>query len=407
MSAGGSIIGFDEALAMVLTHARALARPNAESRALVAARGAVLAAPIKTDRDLPPFDRSTRDGYAVKALDLLYGDAVRVVGTIRAGEAWTGKPLDLSEAIEIMTGAPLPAGADAVVMVEHVYEQEGRIRLREGGSCSEGMNVVRAGSEAKRGDELLAVGSLLGPAQLALAAACGAAAVSVYERPRVAILTTGDELVELSALPLPQQLRNSNAWLLKELVEQSGGETVVLQHAHDERGEIDAGIRAAAGCELLVVSGGVSAGRYDFVEEALAAAGAEFYFTGVRMQPGRPVVFGRMKSGQYVFGLPGNPVSTHVTFLTLVRTLLTAMAGMDARGPRTVTVKLAADAKGKAGMTQFLPAVMESGAVRVLASKGSGDMVTDARADGYVVLPESVEHVPAGGAVQVLLCEFC
>jgi molybdopterin molybdotransferase len=220
-------------------------------------------------------------------------------------------------------------------------------------------------------------------------------------------MTTGDEVVGVEAEPLPQQIRNSNAVLLAALVEASGGEAVVLAHAGDNREAIAAGIRAGRECELLLVSGGVSAGRYDLVEEVLADAGAEFFFTGVRMQPGRPVVFGRMRGGQYFFGLPGNPVSTHVTFLTLVRTLLRAMCGTEPRGPRMVTARLGEEVRVQAGLTRFLPARWVDGEARLIATQGSGDMAADALADGYVVVAEDVEHLAAGSAVRMLLREFC
>lgn len=407
MTGGGTMVGFNEAVAMVLHEARGMARPRAQSVLLREARGRVLAAAIMADRAMPAFDRATRDGYAVRAADCGDLATLRVVGTVRAGEMWRGAAVGAGEAIEIMTGAPLPEGADAVVMVEHVEQQDGGVRLRAGKSASEGLHVVRAGSEAWAGQELMAAGTEMGPAQMALAAAVGAAEVRVYERPRVGILTTGDEVVGVGARPRVEQIRNSNAALLAALVEQSGGEAVVLEHARDEREAIAAGIRAAAGCEMLVVSGGVSAGQYDLVEEELERAGAKFFFTGVRMQPGRPVVFGRMASGQYVFGLPGNPVSTHVTFLTLVRPLLRAMCGMEMCAARMVMARMGEEMRGRAGLTRFLPAKLDDGMARLIATQGSGDMAADARADGYVVVAEDVERIETGDVVKMLLGEIC
>jgi len=409
-----SLLDFDDALALVMRHATALApllAPlDAERVALGVARGRVLAEPLAADRDQPPFDRSTRDGFAVRAAELNAG-AVAVAGSLRAGEVWAHGPLGTGSAIEIMTGAPVPAGADAVVMLEHVANSGGRIALADGHSLMPGENIVPTGSEARHGQILLAAGERLDPSGIALAAACGTAQLAVYRKPRVAIIATGDELVEVEKQPLPHQIRNSNSYALAALVEEAVGEPLRLPITADTRESLAARIQAAQDCDLLLLSGGVSAGKHDLVEDALAAEGAEFFFTGVRMQPGKPVVFGRLpaaknRRAQYFFGLPGNPVSTEVTFLVFARTLLTALGG-SVQPPRFVAAQLAEDVRRKAGLTRFLPGVLTHAlaqpAVRVIATQGSGDLAANARANCYVVMPPQYDDLQAGTNVTVLL----
>src|SRR5207302_1142078 len=303
------VVGFDEALAMVLTRAADLAMPATEQVPLLTAEDRVLATGISADRDQPPFDRSTRDGFAVRAAD--FGDAqLKVVGKIRAGEQWLGQALERGAAIGIMTGAPIPDGADAVVMVEHVEHADGTIRRLGERTIRSGENIVRRGSEARAGQVVLPAGTQIKSAEIALAAACGSAALTVFRRPKLGIVATGDELVEIDAVPEPQQIRNSNSYGLASLVARAGGEAVRLPIAPDRRAELEETMRSARRCDLMLLSGGVSMGEYDLVEEVLERLGAEFFFTGVRMQPGKPVVFGRLPAAdgfpaQFFFGLPG------------------------------------------------------------------------------------------------------
>jgi len=405
------LLEFEEALAVVQRHASAMAPPPVESVPLAEARGRVLAAAIAADRDQPPFHRSTRDGFAVRAAELQAG-ALAVAGTIHAGEQWVGGALQSGSAIEIMTGAPVPAGADAVVMVEHTCTVGARIALAEGRAIAAGENIVPAGSEARAGEMLLAPGRRLGAAEIALAASCGAASVSVYRRPRVAILATGDELVEPAATPLPHQIRNSNSYALAALVEDAGGEAVRLPTAADTRTALDAAVHGALDCDLLLLSGGVSAGKRDLVEPALAALGAEFLFTGVLMQPGKPVVFGRVpprgqRREQFFFGLPGNPVSTQVTFLAFAQCMIAALSGAADGAPRFVQAQLAEEVQVKPGLTRFLPAILTHDLrrpqVQIIASQGSGDLAANARANCYAVFPEGSSTVGAGRSITVLL----
>jgi len=396
------VLEFDDALAVVMRHAASVVAPEMERCALQSARGRVLAEPIHADRDQPPFDRATRDGYAVRAGELSNG-AVKIIGSLRAGEAWTGGAIARCNSIEIMTGAAVPADVDAVVMLEHVTAADGRISLAQGRSVSAGENIVPRGSEAKRGDELLTEGTRLGAAEIGLAAACGAAELTIHRRPRVGIVATGDELVTLDSEPMEHQIRDSNSYTLAAMVEVAGGEAVRLPAAADTRESLHGAIESARGCDLLIFAGGVSAGRHDLVEDALAEAGAEFHFTGVRMQPGRPVVFGSLRGGPYFFGLPGNPGSAMVTFAVFARTLLRAMCGEGAQPLPLVESRLTESVRVNPGLTRFLPAVVRDAEVKVIATQGSGDMAAHARANCYVLLDAASSGAEAGESVKILL----
>jgi molybdopterin molybdotransferase len=410
MNQSGGVVGFEEALKIVLDHGGGLSTPPVESLPLLDCVNRVLAEAVRADRDQPPFDRSTRDGFAVRAAECGSGD-LRIAGQVRAGEQWKGT-LEPGAAIEIMTGAPVPDGADAVVMVEHVDRTDERIRPAAGRTIRRGDNIVPRGSEARAGQSVLPAGTVIEGAEVALAAACGRSHIGVYRRPQVAIVSTGDELVEIDATPELQQIRNSNSYGLAALVTEAGGEAVRLRIVRDQRAELLETIGTARRSDLMLLSGGVSMGKYDLVEEVLGTLGAEFFFTGVRMQPGKPVVFGRLpaKDGnpaQYFFGLPGNPVSTQVTFHCFVEPLLRAMQGVKVQGPRFAQATLAEDAASKAGLMQVLPARMETvnlrPEVRLVPWQGSGDLTANARANCYAVLPPDKERFTAGDVITVLL----
>ena len=410
-AAAAGVVGFDEALKVVLAHAANVAMPATEQISLLASEDRVLAKAVHADRDQPPFDRSTRDGFAVRAAD--FGDGpLKVAGQIRAGEQWQGSALEPGAAIGIMTGAPIPEGADAVVMVEHVERADGAIRSVGGRTIRSGENIVRRGSEARVSQVVLPVGTLIGGAEIALAAACGSSALTVFSKPKVAIVATGDELVEIDDVPEPQQIRNSNSYGLASLVARAGGEAVRLPIAPDRRTELEEIIRSARQCDLMLLSGGVSMGEYDLVEEVLQMLGAEFFFTGVKMQPGKPVVFGRLPAAdgfpaQFFFGLPGNPVSTQVTFHCFVEPLLRVMAGAAVQGPRFAQATLAEDATGNPGLMRVLPARLTTDRmrpeVRLVSWQGSGDLAANARANCYAVLPPEKERFAAGDVITILL----
>ena len=402
------VLRFEQALDEVLTHARLLgAERRVETVGLLAGAGRVLAAAVVADRDQPPFDRATRDGYAVRAGER----ELRVVGLVRAGERWLGKAIGKGEAVEIMTGAPVPAGSDAVVMVEHTALADGLLCVEDGRALRVGVNVVPRGAEARAGNVVLPAGRLLGAAEIGVAASCGMAQVKVFARPKVAIVATGDELVELDEPMEDWQIRNSNSYALAALVEAAGGVGERLAIARDTLGELRAQVAEGREADLLLLSGGVSMGKYDLVEQVLREFRAEFFFTGALIQPGKPIVFGRLRKQNgdwtYFFGLPGNPVSAQVCFHLFVAPMLRALAGRAEITPVFVEARLAEDVRGGARVTRFLPAEIAGGwdgvAVRVVGWQGSGDVVANARGNGYVVLPAGVEHFPVGLTVRVLL----
>jgi molybdopterin molybdotransferase len=382
-----------------------------EELPLLDSAGRILAQPIRADRDQPPFDRSTRDGFAVHAKDFSSGNWLRIAGQVRAGEVWTGRPLASGEAIEIMTGAPVPAGADAVAMVEHVELGEG-VRALAGRSLRPGENIVPQGLEARLGDVVVAAGSAIGAAEIALAATAGLSELAVCAKPSVAIVATGDELVELRETPDSRQIRNSNSYALAALVAAAGGLPDRLATARDVREELLTRIAEARQHDVILFSGGVSMGKYDLVEEVLAELGAEFFFTGVKMQPGKPVVFGRLPlrdgaPARYFFGLPGNPISTQVTFHCFVEPFLRTILGEFAPSPRFVRATLAQDVEGNPGLTRFLPARLVSDirqpSVRLVGWQGSGDLAANARANCYAVFPPDRSEFRAGEVIPVLL----
>jgi molybdopterin molybdotransferase len=408
------IVSFDEALEIVLAQAKLIKPQAVEAVALVESTGRVLATSLMADRDQPPFNRSTRDGYAVRAEDAMSGATLTVAGQVQAGGHWD-EGLIPGQAIEIMTGAPVPPGADAVVMLEHVEESRDTtraIRLSDGRRIATGENIVPRGSEAREGDVVLHAGTELEPAAVALAAACGAATVEVFRKPKVSILATGDELVDVMKTPGPQQIRNSNSYGLAALVSRAGGVPLRLPVAEDRREELERSIRSARGADLMLLTGGVSMGKYDLVEEVLLSLGGTFFFTGAKMQPGKPVVFGKLpeKDGMpevYFFGLPGNPVSSQVTFTCFAEPLLRAIRGGGLEGPRFVQATLTDEAAGKPGLTRLLPARLTSNRVRpevkLVVWQGSGDMAANARANCYAVLPGETERFRPGDVITVLL----
>ena len=423
---------YEEAAAQVAAYAGQLSRhrPSVERVELGRAPGRVLARPLCADRDQPPFARSTRDGFACRAIEAAAHIPLAVAGTTRAGDAPAGL-LPPGSAWEIMTGAPVPPGADAVLMLEHVEAAKGQIKLASKRTIAAGENIVAQGAQARKGDELLPAGTQISVAQLALAAACGHSALEVFNRPRVAILTTGDELVPIKSTPAPGQIRNSNGPMLAAMVVASGGEPWLLPTASDNARALDTALAQASEADLLLITGGVSAGKFDLVEPALARAGARFQFTGVRIQPGKPLVFGEMPryrnasnaNGKVTasaappertlpfFGLPGNPVSSAVTFLLFGAPVLSALSGSLEIGPRFALARLAPGThkNEKAGLTRFLPAKCTFGArgelpeVALVAWQGSGDLAAMAQSNCFLVVPEEPHHHESGGMVRILL----
>lgn len=393
---------FEQARSRVLQEVGQSA-PSVECVALAESSGRVLAEPVYADRDYPPFPRSARDGFAIRTADL--GGPIRVIGEVRAGAIFSGS-IGEGEAVEIMTGAPLPAGADAVLMIEHARREDHRITTDR--TLNPGDNFNPRGVEARLGSELLAAGKRIGHAEMALFAMVGRVQVPVFRKPRVAILPTGDEIVEIDQTPKEFQIRNSNAWSLAAQVARAGAIPEILPIARDHydatRALAERGLRA----DLLLVSGGVSAGKYDIVEQVLADLGTKFYFDRVLIQPGQPVVFGAVpQSGteKFFFGLPGNPLSTMVTFELFARAAIARLSGASDAPLPMLRAKLAREFHHKPGLTRFLPAELSENGTTVtpLAWHGSGDIVSIARANAFLVADADRESWAAGDDIRVLI----
>jgi molybdopterin molybdotransferase len=367
------------------------------------ALGFVLAEEVKTEREYPPFHRSTRDGYAVRAAEASAGGTLRCVSEIRAGDTVTHSLL-VGTCVQIMTGAAVPDGADAVVMIEHTSRDGDSVRFER--AAQPGQNIVPRGSEAKRGETILSPGMRLGYAELALAAQVGATQLRCACKPRVAILSTGDEMVSVDQQPGEFQIRNSNSVSLAAQVRLAGGEPVLLGNAADRIDDLREKISRGLQQDVLVLSGGVSMGKYDLVEAVLKDLGAQFYFDAVAIRPGRPAVFGKC-GDTFVFGLPGNPVSTMVTFELFVVPAIDLLNGAPARDLALVEARLGTPLNEKQGLAHFLPARVEwrgsAPEVKALPWQGSGDISALARANCFLVVAADRGQVNVGETMPILL----
>lgn len=369
-----------------------------------------LAAPVRSDVDYPPFRRAVMDGYAVRAADTAGAPVrLRITGQIEAG-AVPDRPVAPGEAVRINTGAPMPPGADAVVRVEDTdpVDEGGGVLVRR--AVEAGRFVTDRAAYVSSGDVVLTAGTRLTPVEIGAAASAGAARVTVYRQPRVAILSTGTELVEIDRQPAGAKIRNSNGYLLSALVRSAQAEAIVLGVSSDERealrSKIDDGLRT----DLLCSTGGVSMGTHDLVPEVLEACGATFRFRKMSIKPGRPTAFATGPGGTPVFALPGNPGSAFVGFELLVRPALAAMEGREV-GPRILLrATLRGSLRSTSGRTTFVPArvtiSIEGGwEASPTVWHGSGDSFGLATANALIVQPPDSAAVADGAAVSVLLLD--
>jgi molybdopterin molybdotransferase len=401
---------FTEARETVLAKVRAALKiPAVEEVALENAAGRVLAENVAADRDSPAVARSVRDGYAVRAIDL--PGQLQVIGEVRAGEKFAGT-VGPGQAVEIMTGAPIPAGADAVVMVEHTHREDGRVLTDRSAEPHQFINPQ--GCEAAAHETVLHAGKRLDYSDIAMLAAFGRSKVHIYGKPVVAIVATGDEIVEVHQTPEEFQIRNSNAWSLAVQVARAGGTPRILPVARDTVEHTRECIAEGLAADLLLLSGGVSAGKYDVVEEVLAGFGAEFFFDRVLIQPGQPLVFGHAtvayqaaghNPGKFFFGLPGNPSSTMVTFEVFARAALELLSGEEGIQLHMPFARLTRDFRHRIGLTRFLPARLSSDGSEVTPVEwhGSGDVPALTRANAYLVADPGRAEYPRGELIRVLL----
>ena len=397
------MIAIERGLEIVFAAAAERARPDrmpVESIAIVECGGRILREDIAADSDYPRFDKAIRDGFAVRSEDVSSDSipaVLQVTGESRAGLA-AGVAVGPGTCCEIMTGAPMPVGANAVVMVEHT-EPAPPSGVRILRSVREGDGLLRRAAELRRGERVLASGRKIQLADIGTLASVGLARAPVSKKPRVAIVATGDELVEVHENPGAGQIRNSNSYTLYAQVVEAGAEPVLLGIGRDNLQDLRAKIGRGLDHDLLLVSGGVSMGKYDFVEEVFAEFGVEVLFDSIAMKPGKPTVFGR-RGDTFVFGLPGNPVSTIVAFRMFVRPLIQNLLKAAEAVPGLLRARLDAPAKCDSARTAIVPALVrfdgESYRIRTAPWKGSSDLAGLSRANALIVIPRTEGSLQAG-----------
>lgn len=372
------------------------------------ALGRVLAQDVVADTDLPPFDRSQMDGYAVRAADTTSAPvSLRIVGESAAGKGWH-QQMNSGEAVRIMTGAPVPEGADSVQQVELTHELKDGTVVELLAAVEPGRSIVKQGDEIKAGEIVLRGGVTINAAMMAVLAAFGYAQVEVAKRPRVAVAATGSELVTVDEQPGQDQIRDSNNYSISAYAELTGAVVQRLPLIRDETSLLKRQIADAADSfDVVVTSGGVSMGVYDVTKNALKELGAEIFFERVALRPGKPIVFARLPGGALFFGLPGNPVSVSVTFNLFTRTAILAMQGANEPVLKQETVMLARAVKGTMDRESYLPAQLmtnDDGELVAFPLKwgGSSDFVSFALTTALVIIPAGVKSVEAGSLVKAI-----
>lgn len=382
----------------------------AESIPLAGVQGLALAEDVFSRIDSPPFDKALMDGFAVRSADLPDGSGrLRVVGRVTAGQV-AGVPVGPGEALQIMTGAPLPTGADCVARVEDC-QLDGQDVIIATRPLQDGVNISRQGSAMRSGDRVLGAGTILRPPQLAALAELGCPQVPVRRRPTLAVLATGDELVPIDQTPGPGQIRNSNETMLTSQAAQSGCAARSLGIARDIREELSARVHEGLPADILVLSGGVSAGELDLVPSELASAGVQQVFHGVHMKPGKPLWFGvrpgdASRNACYVFGLPGNPVSSMVCFELFVRSAIRRLMGISPAEPRPVSAVFEGEFAVRGDRPTYHPARLTWTAtgprVSLVPWQGSSDLRATVDANAMACLPEIERTYSTGDAMDVL-----
>lgn len=396
-----TVLEFEEARRIVIDVVRSLGlNRGTEAVPIEQAHGRVLASPVVADRDYPALRRSLRDGFAVHASDV--PGTLRVRGEVRAGEPQQG-PLQAGEALEIMTGAPVPEEADAVVMVEHV-RRLGDSQVKIDRTAETGQFINPQGAEVRRDGMLIEEGTLLDASHIATLAMTGHVTVGVVPRPSVAILPTGDEIVDLDERPAAHQVRNSNSYMLAALVTSAGGNPTILPIARDTNEALRPLLERGLQHDMLLVTGGISAGKYDLVKPALRELGTSFQFERVRIQPGQPTAFGVFES-KPVFGLPGNPGSTLVTYQLFARAALELLAGQAEPVLPLLRARFEAAFRHKLGLTRVLPARLSSDGqhLRHIPWQGSSDIPALAKANAFLVAEHDRETWDIGDEIRVML----
>ncbi|MBI5676589.1 MAG: molybdopterin molybdotransferase MoeA [Nitrospirae bacterium] len=399
------MIKVEEALDIVLESVKSM---DAEKAGIIDSFGRVLAEDIKSDYNIPAFDYSAMDGYAVRVADTKGASAgkgakLKVAGELRAGGD-TSARVEKGQAVKIMTGAPIPQGANAVVMVEDTKMEDGNVAVLE--EAEKGENIRLAGEDIKKGDLVISKGTLLREGHIGILAALGIPEVNVTRRPKVAILATGDEVISIDEDIKPGKVRNSNAYSLHAQVLACGGIPINKGVARDDIEGLKAKLRSCLDCDIIITSGGVSMGEYDYVKDVMIDMGMKLKFWKVAMRPGKPNLFGIINSKPF-FGLPGNPVSTMVGFEVFVKPAILKMLGRINDDRREVEAVLEEDIRKKKGLKFFIRAQTrwEDGCyiTRTTGPQGSGILSSMVKADSFIILPEDEELVKQGEKVLVRL----
>ncbi len=401
------LIDVDEAHRILFAHVRAGAK---ERQPLRAALYRTLAEDVHCDIDFPPFDRSMMDGFAVRAADTVAAPTtLAVAGQIAAGAA-AGRALAAGEAMQINTGAPLPRGADAVARLEQTELRENGSKVVVQQALTPGKFVTYRGTYARAGQTVLAAGTVLTPINVGAAATCGASMVTVYRRPTMAILPTGDELIDIDQVPAGAKIRNSNAFMLEALVRDAHASPLILGTARDDRDDIRRRMAEGRRCDVLCITGGVSVGAFDFVPELVRESGARILIEKLAIKPGRPALVALSRDGKLICALPGNPLSAFVGFELLVRPVLAALEGRAGWTPATVHAVLDGALPSTGNRRSYLPAracITPQGGwkVRPLAWQGSGDALGAATANALIARSPNDSATAPGDSVSVILLE--
>jgi molybdopterin molybdotransferase len=397
------MITVEQALETILGHIRVLGTERVD---ILKARGRVLAEDIVSGLDVPPLDNSSMDGYAVRHADIAVASAdkpvlLKITGDLPAGYT-SQEILQPGQALRIMTGAPIPEGADTVIMQENTSSQGPTVAIRQGEKA--GANIRRAGEDIKKGALLFPAGALVRPAHIGIMASIKRTMVSVYQRPRVAILSTGDELVDIDEELGPGKIVSSNSYSLASLVEDAGGTAIMLGIARDTKEALRSRMLEGLHADIIISSGGVSVGDYDFVKDVLQDLGLDMKFWKVLMRPGQPLAFGVI-GGKPAFGLPGNPVSAMVSFEQFARPAIRKMSGHTKLFRPLIEAVAQENIPGKPGRKFFVRCrlAQKNGQwhATTTGEQGSGILMSMAAASGLMIIPPGVTAVSAGDRVKV------
>ena len=403
----------DQALRTILEHVSGPSAAAAVSLPLIQCGGRILAENLQAGQDLPPFSRATMDGFAIRSEDQNGLSDFPMLFTV-VGESAAGKPSPVvvgpGQAVRIFTGASIPEGADAVVMVERTEESSQGVRVLD--RLASGQNIAHQGEDLKRTEIALRLGICLTPGQIGLLAGLGRAALTVFPAPRVGILSTGSELAPPGTELRPGMIHESNGSMLATMVQQAGASPVVLGHVSDDPDLILERAKVGLECDLLLLSGGSSVGDYDFTPRVLAELGVEVHFDRVALKPGKPTIFGigprrTPRAACVVFGLPGNPISAFVAFHLMVRPALARRAGRQECAPCIVQAELTSAVPRNPSRDQVLPAILQAGAGGLTVSfagwHGSGDLTCLSGVNALLFVPRGAAGATVGELARVLM----